>query len=321
MVDLSIVIPHFNSSKLLEKLLLTIPNTNSIEVIVIDDYSSSKEFSLLQNLHTHQKRKFSLYQNNSIKSAGTCRNIGISNAKGRWLLFADSDDYFSNDFYENVSKYFNSNNDVVFFKPTSVYIDSDILADRHEKICKRLDQYLNNKNLESLLSIKYKLETPWSKLINRNFLIKNSIKFEEVLASNDLLFSTRVGYNMSLFKISSDIIYITTRNHNSLTLKLTQDIFEIRLSEKIKYFTYLKTHLTKEEIKLLNISFLDFLIKSYNYGIRFFFSTLLKFIKSGLPIMDKRLLNITSLKNLFKTYITMKKVNKKYFTKEQYNEV
>jgi len=317
MINLSIVIPHFNNSKLLETLLLSIPNRSDIEVIVVDDYSDSSEFLKIQNLYSSKKYKFSLYQNNSIKSAGTCRNIGMSYISGKWVLFADSDDYFSKDFYESISIYFNSKNDVVFFKPTSVYIDSNTLADRHEKICKRLDKYLNNKNLENLLTIKYKLETPWSKLINNNFLITNSIKFEEVIASNDLLFSTKVGYSMSLFEISSDTIYVTTRNHNSLTLKLTIDIFETRLNEKIKYFIYLKERLSQEEIKMLNISFLDFLIKSSNYEIKFFFSTLIMFIKRGLPIIDKRLFGINSLKDLLKTYMTMKKINKKYSTKEQ----
>ena len=80
---LSIIIAHFENPDGLEILLKSII-TDSIknpeigfEVLVIDDYSceqTQKELIKLQS-----KFNFKLYHNNSIKSAGTCRNIGLDN--------------------------------------------------------------------------------------------------------------------------------------------------------------------------------------------------------------------------------------------------
>ena len=121
-MSLTIIIPHFNTSDLLQILLASIPQDKGIQTIVIDDQSELSHLKVIENLKS--KYNFELYYNDLIKSAGTCRNIGIKNAKGKWLLFADSDDYFLDEFYNSVSKYFDSENYVVFFPPTSVLRDN-----------------------------------------------------------------------------------------------------------------------------------------------------------------------------------------------------
>lgn len=133
---LSIIIPHYENADGLEILLNSI-FTDSIknpeirfEVLVIDDYSceqTQKELIKLQS-----KYDFKLYHNNSIKSAGTCRNIGIDNSTSKWLLFADSDDYFLPCFLKTVSKYFDSDYDIVFFPPISRIYGTNIESDRHQ---------------------------------------------------------------------------------------------------------------------------------------------------------------------------------------------
>ena len=39
-------------------------------------------------------------------SGGKPRNIGIDLAEGKYLMFADADDYFAKDAFENMQKYF-----------------------------------------------------------------------------------------------------------------------------------------------------------------------------------------------------------------------
>src|SRR5699024_5954198 len=110
MKQVSIIIPHFNSVKLLEKLLLSIPKYNDIEVIVIDDNSTEgiEKFSILKKSVEFEHIKF-LMNNTGVQSAGTCRNIGLKAATGKWILFADSDDYFLPGFYDGIQLYFQSN--------------------------------------------------------------------------------------------------------------------------------------------------------------------------------------------------------------------
>ncbi len=116
MYKLSIIIPHFNSSQMLKTLLGSIPKNKEIEIIIVDDKSETVHIETInkildarEDMHT----KFFI-NNTSIKSAGTCRNIGIEKASGKWLFFADADDYFTDSFYEKVQPYFESMNEVVF---------------------------------------------------------------------------------------------------------------------------------------------------------------------------------------------------------------
>ena len=94
---LSIIIPHYNTSDLLEKLLSTIPKDKNIEVIVIDDKSQDKHIEDIEDLKTEEKYIDFLFLKNQTlkKGAGTCRNIGLDHAQGEWVLFADADDYFA----------------------------------------------------------------------------------------------------------------------------------------------------------------------------------------------------------------------------------
>src|SRR5699024_11398178 len=93
MVQLSIIIPHYNSTFLLAKLLRSIPYNSAVQVIIIDDNSDEFYQSELYNLQL--KNNVAIYTNESnTKGAGASRNIGLEKAVGKWLLFADSDDYY-----------------------------------------------------------------------------------------------------------------------------------------------------------------------------------------------------------------------------------
>ncbi len=283
---------------------MSIPKIKSLEVIVIDDRSTDKigDFHILK---THKAFKHIIFLSNDLekKGAGTCRNIGIKHSTGDWVLFADSDDYFIEGFYNIISSYLNSSNSVVFFKSTSIYIDTGKIATRHEPFCMRLDNYQTNKDLKSELELRYKIEVPWSKLIKKEFIIQNNIIFEEVVASNDLLFSTKIGFFMKDFEVSTKVIYVVTRNFNSLTVDSSEDVYDSRFHEKEKYFNFLQSILSFEELKLVNISFLDVLLKSWRYGIVKFIQVFLYIIKNKLPLWDSRLFNLGESYQLLKRTI------------------
>src|SRR5699024_4759838 len=119
MIDLTIIIPHYNSTNSLIKLLNSIPNKKNIEVIVIDDKSNKSEQIQLCHIYRNVNSNVKIIKNNTQKKgAGVCRNIGLKTAIGKWLLFADSDDFFVKSFYEKVEKYFNKDYEIIYFNPT-----------------------------------------------------------------------------------------------------------------------------------------------------------------------------------------------------------
>ena len=94
-VDISIVVPAYNSAQYIEECLASIiaavPAGISWEALVIDDASTDDTMQVAQSVAVTDAR-FRVFAQKSNKGVSAARNRGIANARGRWLLFLDSDD-------------------------------------------------------------------------------------------------------------------------------------------------------------------------------------------------------------------------------------
>lgn len=88
MIELSVIVPCYNSAGYLEKLLRALQKQTltkeKLEIIIVDDGSTDQTASLLANYPFTY-----LFQKN--KGAGAARNLGAKKAKGEIFLFVDSD--------------------------------------------------------------------------------------------------------------------------------------------------------------------------------------------------------------------------------------
>ena len=115
----SFIIPHHNSPELLQDLLNTIPQRADVEVIVVDDNSDADKKPQLTRDDVHV-----IYISaQDSRGAGHARNVGLEAATGKWLLFADSDDFYEHHFLEELDKYTDGDYDIVFF---SAHIQYDL---------------------------------------------------------------------------------------------------------------------------------------------------------------------------------------------------
>ena len=118
MIIYSIVIPHKNIPYLLKRCLDSIPLRKDIEVIIVDDNSDPSivdfnKYPGQNRINTH------IIFTKEGKGAGYARNIGLKHAKGKWIIFADADDYFTENFTQLLNQYINVDADLVYFKPRS----------------------------------------------------------------------------------------------------------------------------------------------------------------------------------------------------------
>jgi len=294
MKNLSIVIPHYNSPRMLRRLLSSIPSNDDIEVVVIDDNSTDymKEYETLMGDPKYADVLF-LTNDSGMKGAGACRNIGMKHCTGKWILFADSDDYFVSKFFERVSRFFKEEYEVVFFTPTSIFDDTDEPADRHLNYERLIRDYLQFPNEASETRLRYNFVSPWSKLIRSEFLKKHNILFDEVIASNDVMFSIKVGHLMTNFKATRETIYCVTRSKGSLTVNYSPSIFDSRLKTFIKSYTYLSSQLNTRQFRYLNMSGFTMLSQSLLKGLGFrkAISVHSELRKHNVRIFDRRYLN------------------------------
>lgn len=94
MINYSIIIPHHNIPDLLGRCLRSIPEREDVQVIVVDDNSPGNE-NYLRDIPELSRKNVEFYITKDGLGAGHARNVGLSHAIGKWLVFSDSDDFLS----------------------------------------------------------------------------------------------------------------------------------------------------------------------------------------------------------------------------------
>ena len=283
--DFSIIIPHYNIPDMLERLLKSIPLKDNIEVIVVDD-KSDKNIDRLELIKKNYPNVVFL-DNILSKGAGNSRNIGMSNAKGKWILFADADDYFTEDFYEIISKHVDDKEDVLFFYPTSADSDTGLETDRHVEFCKILKRYFDNPTKKNELCLRYELVAPWSKLIKRDMLIKYDIRFENTPVANDVMFCRKIGLYSENISVSEETIYVIVSREGSLTAGFDVERFDIRLDTFIRGGVLVKNNVDTETWKQLHMngSYFLHIARINRLGIKKINEIIIKFMRAGIYII------------------------------------
>lgn len=211
----SIIIPHKNAPELLFRCVTSIPSREDIQIIVVDD--NSDEGIVDWNRFTSDKSKnIELVLTKEGKGAGYARNVGLKHAKGKWILFADCDDYYYNGFLSVLDKYSQGDYEVVYYSYSIKVGDMDNTPKTYNELLSKLNES-PNEDVEQLL--KYGLRAPWNKIVRKTFIEKYKIHFEESINGNDLFYSYQVGYFSKKIGIELSPLYHYTINPFSLTHK------------------------------------------------------------------------------------------------------
>lgn len=109
----SIIIPVYNVENYLERCLESVigQNYHDFEVILINDGGTDKSAEICDRFAKNDNRIRVIHQEN--RGVSMARNVGISSAKGDYLMFLDSDDYISSDALESLSRFADNEVDVI----------------------------------------------------------------------------------------------------------------------------------------------------------------------------------------------------------------
>ena len=89
----SVIIPFYKKHQFIEKSIDSVINQlfKNIEIIIIHDDPSDKNFSLIERIKKKDKR-IKIIRNTKNLGAGISRNLGIAASKGEYIAFLDADD-------------------------------------------------------------------------------------------------------------------------------------------------------------------------------------------------------------------------------------
>ena len=173
-MNISVIIPVFNTAEYLHESLSSIlsQDVDGLEVICVDDGSTDNSHLVLESYANRDNRLRVIRQKNS--GQGASRNRGVEMAKGRYILFFDSDDILFPDALRML---------------LGEVSDADLIGFDHTTFhgtCPRqhtVPHKASPVNKEILLR---KMGVVWNKMFRRDWWTANSLKFPEGVIYEDI---------------------------------------------------------------------------------------------------------------------------------------
>ena len=305
----TIIIPHYNLPDLLERCLKSIPTREDIQVVVVDDKSNDENRQKLKDMQgAFPNVQFVFCEKNG--GGGAARNRGLNEANGDYILFADADDYFCENFDKIIDKYIHLNNDVTYFNAKFIDANTGKQAKQNNHLNEIIQTYKRNQSKGEIL-LRYYFGEPWCKMVRRDIITRNRISFDTTKIHNDTKFSYLVGFYAKKMAVCEEPIYNYTVRQGSVSKIISDDRLLARVAvfgEKNKFlrdhginffdklmiwpFKYCKEH-DKEDI------FNQCLAEAQKYGFdEKFIRKLLRQnkIETFFPRLKKKIIKIFGLK-------------------------
>ncbi len=216
MPTFSVIIPHHNLPRLLDRCLASIPLRDDMEVIIVDD-NSDPAIVDFDNFPGHDRPDVKLIFSKEGHWAGNARNKGIKAATGKWLIFADSDDFFNFCFPDLLDKYADSDADIVFFRANSLDSETYSVSDRECNINRYFDTYLNGDKQYGDYLLRYAWGEPWAKFYRASLIRDNNILFDDTPIHEDTIFTYSAGHLARTIVADPHCIYCVTTRQGSLS--------------------------------------------------------------------------------------------------------
>lgn len=165
---ISIIVPVYNSEKYLRRCVDSIlaQDYGNFELLLIDDGSIDNSGNICDEYASLDARVKVFHKVNG--GVSTARNVGVDNAKGKWITFVDSDDFIEKS-YLNIG---DSTADIIFQNyVTTGTSEKSKYAKMKISNLESLKDFLNNEAHKELF------RTPWGKFFKKSIIKEHDLRF------------------------------------------------------------------------------------------------------------------------------------------------
>lgn len=228
---ISVIVPFYNAEKTIEECIQSVLNQTytNFELILVDDGSSDNSDKIINEI-IKQDSRIVLYKKNN-GGVSSARNLGISKAKGEYIIFIDSDDQIHYQALEILMSVMKKNDtDLVVYKYTLSENGiksriSDCKVETIDKIEYFHEMFIPRNNIAAFA---------WNRIYKKSIIRLNSLEFDEdIKVCEDTLFNYLYAKKCR-YILSLDIsLYYYNINNNSA---MFSDKFNInKLSANVVY--------------------------------------------------------------------------------------
>lgn len=257
MKKISVIIPCYNVEQYIRQCLESIINQTyaNLEIICINDGSSDRTLSILQQIALTDNRIIVINQTN--KGLSETRNIAVQRSTGLYIMFVDSDDYLALNTIDSLEQFFEKR-DLICFSYNRVFLDSIITRKlnlsgeyNQENIQRRMvglidDELSDPSQIDSLV-------TACMKIYAAKIIKENNIKFTDtkVIGTEDLLFNLQYLEFVEKVEIIDFPFYFYRKTN---TLSLTS-LYKNNLFEKWKVLYEMIDEIIKDKPYVFETAF------------------------------------------------------------------
>lgn len=206
--DLAIIIPAYNVDKYIEACVDSIVNQKtsfSYKVIIINDGSKDNTGQILKKYDSNSQVEVFTWENHGLSAS---RNLGLSRARGRYVLFVDGDDLMEDNSLQALMDSTKNGADIVEGSYSFFEEDKIIASPKHK------DGGNINLNLYGFA---------WNKIIKASLLY--SVAFPIGVIYEDTIFKMIVNGRAEKVNILDECTYLYRRNRGGIS-------FSNQVSEK-----------------------------------------------------------------------------------------
>ncbi|MBR1467650.1 MAG: glycosyltransferase family 2 protein [Bacteroidaceae bacterium] len=219
----SIILPVYKVEKYLHECIDSILNQSfcDFEVILVDDGSPDKCPQICEEYAKKDNRIKVIHKANG--GQADARNVGLEAAKGEYICYIDSDDFLAhNGVLQLLAEKTKGNPEIVHYK-----FKERFESDGHIANC-RFDYKVPTKG-RSLADIYGDLidkdayyNSAWSKIIRRELLLENNIRFEKGIVGEDNEWYYHVIMVANSLVLVDEPLYVYRRRQGSTTTSTTR---------------------------------------------------------------------------------------------------
>lgn len=212
----SVLIPVYKAEKTLQKCVDSFLNQTyeNFELILVDDCSPDCSLELCAQFQEKDSRVVVLHQEQN-KGVSAARNLGIQYANGDYILFADSDDFVTENYFDVLNRYAGMY-DLVEFGHYDYITDEDGRELRIEKstLCCKTKSGTESDWHDLFMNSFF--ASPWNKVYSNRLI--GDLRFDEsCVCYEDYLFNVHYCMKVKSFIVTEEPLYyyrqIPTVNH------------------------------------------------------------------------------------------------------------